>query len=716
MKRKIIYTLAVLSLCGLFSCNGNKEEKTVDKISVSGSKELTVDSKGGASVLSIEASGKWTSKSGASWLTVEPAGGDAGTVTVIVTAAANESYESRSSYVEFTCGTASDRVNFTQGELICLDADETPVNFPAEGGQKEVEVRSNVDYTVSVSAEASEWLTAVKTKAVETSRVVLTAAASESPAQRKGIVTIAGEDFKRTIQVTQEGFSFDPVLEADVARHFSPAAGDEFTVKCNTNLDLSISTPDWVSCATVTENGEYKFTVGANSADTPRSGNITISGEKYGKNTKQTIAVSQKSPKSLYVLAVGNSFSRDPMEYLYNILAELGYTDIYLGNLIVSGCSLEMHAGYLTKKSGVYTYRTNSNGTWVDNDNYVGNTALAARDWDYVSMQQVSQLTGVPSSYEPYLTTVYNIVNELSPNSKKVWQMTWAYQSNSTHSGFPTYNSDQMTMYNAIISTTQSNVVAKGGFDKIIPSGTAVQNLRTSFIGDTFTRDGYHMSYDIGRFLVALMWARQLSDKSIAEVKFTPAGYALEARQVEAIKEAVENAYKTPFSITNSTYPGTVDPPVSGDLLETFKNAGYSISDYDALELEITHNAYWHSASTYFADLQVSGHGGSSANLKRFAATQRFTKAEIPNGTVIVLKQGYKYRPDKWIDLKTANTSSTRPGDVIANSANLIAVVDDAWWGSFNYVGFNIAKADNAQLDDQSELDDVLAVFVPKKQ
>ena len=37
------------------------------------------------------------------------------------------------------------------------------------------------------------------------------------------------------------------------------------------------------------------------------------------------------------VLAIGNSFSVDSMEYLFYILKDLGQTDIFLGNLFVGG-------------------------------------------------------------------------------------------------------------------------------------------------------------------------------------------------------------------------------------------------------------------------------------------------------------------------------------------------------------------------------------------
>ena len=65
--------------------------------------------------------------------------------------------------------------------------------------------------------------------------------------------------------------------------------------------------------------------------------------------------------------------------------------------------------------------------------------------------------------------------------------MTWAYQADSTHSGFNNYGKDQMTMYNAIVNAAQTKIVTNDNIEIIIPVGTAVQNVRTSYIGDTLT-------------------------------------------------------------------------------------------------------------------------------------------------------------------------------------------------------------------------------------
>ena len=67
--------------------------------------------------------------------------------------------------------------------------------------------------------------------------------------------------------------------------------------------------------------------------------------------------------KSIKVLAIGNSFSVDAMEYLYGMLEDVGYEEIVLGNLYIGGCTLETHASNFTADKGAYTYYLNTTGS-----------------------------------------------------------------------------------------------------------------------------------------------------------------------------------------------------------------------------------------------------------------------------------------------------------------------------------------------------------------
>lgn len=84
---------------------------------------------------------------------------------------------------------------------------------------------------------------------------------------------------------------------------------------------------------------------------------------------------------------------------------------------------------------------------------------------------------------------------------------------------------------------------------------------------------------------------------------------------------------------------------------------------------------------------------------------------------MIVLKSGYQYRPEGWVTLTTKNTSATRPTNVEASGSNSIVVVNDSWWGSWNYRAFNLAKFKNPNLTDaeQETLESCFAIFKPKQ-
>ena len=81
---------------------------------------------------------------------------------------------------------------------------------------------------------------------------------------------------------------------------------------------------------------------------------------------------------SIKILAIGNSFSVDAMEYLYGMLVDLGYEEIVLGNLYIAGCTLETHATNFQNNSASYTYYLNTTGTWNKTASYKPMDALSS--------------------------------------------------------------------------------------------------------------------------------------------------------------------------------------------------------------------------------------------------------------------------------------------------------------------------------------------------
>ncbi|MBQ7718392.1 MAG: DUF4886 domain-containing protein [Clostridia bacterium] len=261
-------------------------------------------------------------------------------------------------------------------------------------------------------------------------------------------------------------------------------------------------------------------------------------------------------PSSLKVLAIGNSFSVDAMQWLYNVLTDMGVEEVVLGNLYVSGCSLGTHASNAKNNSEAYTYykcSKDTNGEWQKAKTTML-YGIEDEDWDYITMQQASGQSGLPSSYEPSLSYLIDYVKAKRPNAKLLWHMTWAYQGDSTHASFINYGKSQNVMYRSILNAVNQNIVNNSSFDGIIPCGTAVQNMRTSSIGDNMTRDGYHMNVVYGRYLLSVMWAKMLTGSSdFASLTGIPARIGtVDKDTLEIIIESVENAYKKPFEVTPS--------------------------------------------------------------------------------------------------------------------------------------------------------------------
>ena len=253
----------------------------------------------------------------------------------------------------------------------------------------------------------------------------------------------------------------------------------------------------------------------------------------------------------LKILTIGNSFSDDTMQWMYPIAQNAGVEKVSLGNLYIGACTLSKHLINARENKAEYIYHTNNNGTWTSTQNYLLADAVSSQNWDFISFQQASGSSGQPYSYD-VLQDLMDIVRGLCPSAKFVWNMTWAYQADSNHSAFVNYKNDQAQMYKAITRTVQAKVLPNEEIVAIIPNATSIQNARTSYLGDTLTRDGYHLTYDVGRYIAGLTFFHALTGIDISDLSYAPDGVNEKARKM-SIESAI-NAVKNPYEVTPSQY------------------------------------------------------------------------------------------------------------------------------------------------------------------
>ena len=103
-----------------------------------------------------------------------------------------------------------------------------------------------------------------------------------------------------------------------------------------------------------------------------------------------TLTAQQQPREVVRILAVGNSFSDDGVEYL-DELAKAAGIRLIVGNLYIGGCSLERHWENVSKGLPAYDYRKNCEGVQSNTPKTSLLSALQDEPWDYITVQQVSQ-------------------------------------------------------------------------------------------------------------------------------------------------------------------------------------------------------------------------------------------------------------------------------------------------------------------------------------
>ena len=222
------------------------------------------------------------------------------------------------------------------------------------------------------------------------------------------------------------------------------------------------------------------------------------------------------------IVSIGNSFSEDAQAYLHALAVQRGI-DLTTVNLAIGGCSLQTHHGNVTHNNANYLYGING-GAWAENLVTI-KEILETEQFDAVTLQQVSGLSGQYETYQPYLNELAAYVKALQPGADLYFHRTWAYEWGSPHGDFPRYDCDQDKMYAAICEASASACLVTGA--ALIPAGDVVQTLRRTVPafdykngGESLCRDSFHMSLTYGRFAVALTWLATLSGKPVQPMPF----------------------------------------------------------------------------------------------------------------------------------------------------------------------------------------------------
>lgn len=251
---------------------------------------------------------------------------------------------------------------------------------------------------------------------------------------------------------------------------------------------------------------------------------------------------------TISVLAIGNSFAQDALyNFFFDICKNLN-TDVIVGVLHIPSATLELHLHNAKTDSAAYNFRVESfEGGLHEYDNCPLSKAMAYTDWDYVTMQQFSFLSGEYGTIVPFLPEMFDYVRSHTKEDTKIgWHQTWAYD----REHIPTkYGNDQECMYDSIMSVS-SRLMDEYDFDFIVPSGTAIQNARNTILGDELNRDGNHLNR-MGKYIAACAWVESIVHRCVIGSKIVPDN---STKATRAAQIAAHNAAALPFEVKDVNY------------------------------------------------------------------------------------------------------------------------------------------------------------------
>jgi len=222
--------------------------------------------------------------------------------------------------------------------------------------------------------------------------------------------------------------------------------------------------------------------------------------------------------RTISILWFGHSFGVDSSELLPKVASEGGIDSLYVGRFIKANCSLEEHYNYyLADTTGKYSECIPGSTKYVKLPKTV-REAVAERKWDFVIFQNSLENEGRYETAQPYLNDlvalVRNVQKEKFGGEPTIgWNMFWPisklHENGSNKQStyrMSFYGNSSERMFAAYIYATKK-LVKDTGIKLVIPTGTAVMNARGTSLNDIeakeLTRDGYHLSYDLGRYLAA---------------------------------------------------------------------------------------------------------------------------------------------------------------------------------------------------------------------
>lgn len=186
------------------------------ELTLTGPASLEISADGGSNSITFTANRDWSVRCSDSWVSVSPSSGTASdeAITISIRCDRNLTYDDRTATVTIQAEELSQSVAVMQPRNLGIVIPTKTFNIKANTTSIEVEVRANVDYTVSVN---TDWVKQNETKALSSNKLSFSIAENTTYDARSATITIKPQNTivpEQIISVEQTGI--EGILAVDL--------------------------------------------------------------------------------------------------------------------------------------------------------------------------------------------------------------------------------------------------------------------------------------------------------------------------------------------------------------------------------------------------------------------------------------------------------------------------------------------------------------------
>lgn len=377
MKSKIFYFLLALMVATVSACSS--DDPLVPSITVpTGSenyfgKNIDFQTTASSKDITFNSNMDWNIEvpQNIDWCEVSPTSGNAGTQNVTISVSDNETYDDRSAVLRFCVGDSTKTIIVNQKQLDALTLTADKFEVPQEGGNIDVEVKSNIDFTYVIPEEFASWIHASSrgSRALTSHHLSFTIDASEEYEKREGQIIIKSGNKEEVVKIYQGGGGLLTLTSNDISVG-SEGGTAEIVVNSNFDFDIEMPNVDWLkkvdaSMTRAISSHVVKFMVAENKGYDERSASVKIFDKN--SNLSETVKITQSQLNAILVDGEKNySFDEEGGDFTVTLNSNVKY-DIAIDGDWIKESSAAAQTRALSKSSHTFNV-----GKLTSNDERTG--------------------------------------------------------------------------------------------------------------------------------------------------------------------------------------------------------------------------------------------------------------------------------------------------------------------------------------------------------